>query len=322
MSEQSTRRRSHLVVHVPSDDDRPSPQLNRRVSVVEILSDESDNELNHASNDNDIEIVSETDLVPESDDIEITGLRVATPFQIPHQPAPSRRRRSPDSPNTRSTRRRTFRFGLPMPPAFTAEQRAIMLQMLGAQDLFGLPNDELSSSIMERLEREDDHMLDSKIENENIHNRKQLKAKQETAKNELEGYTNTVRKDVNLLCELCGITLGEGIPSDFEPNPFYDDHFLQHAEHWRLNAPWFCVRQCTDTDRDLSKRVFAAKCGHTFCGRCIKNIGNRPAGRQLKKQRELMSVVNPLISAPKNCPAVGCGVNFSKAKRTFTELFM
>lgn len=310
----------------------------RRRSVIEILSDDS------GPDEDDIEIISES--VPpvqvvsgdeDNDDIEITGHQQIAPAApiLPPLAAPTRRV-SPTRAERRNTRRRINRrendnamlfvdydrydsegMGLDNLSEIMLHQQRALFRMFHSFS----PPDQVSSAIMERLEREDENTLDRKIESENRHNRKLLLQKQYVAKDETIGYTNDVSPDTNLLCELCGVVLGEGIPDDFEPNPKYDDELPAHAKKFRVNAPWFCIRQCFDMDIQLSKRVFMAKCGHTFCGRCIKNIGNRPPGRRTKKKEEF-SILNPQISAPRKCPAAECGNNFNKSKRTFTELYL
>lgn len=198
------------------------------------------------------------------------------------------------------------------------EQQRALYEYFHEQDS---PN-EISSAIMARLEREDELALDRKIENEKIFNRKVLQKKRKEAKEKDNMHTTNITPEENLLCELCGVQLGEGIPETFKANPNLADNFEKYATEFEINAPWFCVRQILEVDRTLSKRVFAAKCGHVFCGRCIKNIGNRPPGRRTKKQDKEVSIDNPLISAPRKCPAEGCSHQFLRRKRAFTELFL
>lgn len=293
----------------------------RRRSVIEVLSDESGAE-------DDIQIIGES--VPpvlvgsgdDADDIEITGHQQLAPARVLRRTPPPPRRNTRRRPNPAGDALLFVDYGQPgtgldnLSEIMFQQQRALFRMFHSFS-----PPDEVSSAIMERLEREDESQLDRKIESENRHNRKLLLQKQYVAKDEAAGHTNDVAPGTNLLCELCGVVLGEGIPADFQPDPQYDDELQAHAARCHVNAPWFCVRQCFDTDIQLSKRVFMAKCGHAFCGRCIKNIGNRPPGRRMKKQ-EQFSILNPHISAPRKCPAAGCGSTFNKAKRTFTELYL
>lgn len=206
-----------------------------------------------------------------------------------------------------------------VPEMLLQQQRALfrMFHTYGASD-------GVSNTIMERLARDDEAALDRKIESENIHNRRVLQQKKEVAAAGAAGYTSDITQESNLGCELCGVVLGQGIPEGFKPDPRYDEKLAEHAGAFRVNAPWFCMRQCFEADVALLKRVFAAKCGHVFCGRCIKNIGNRGLGRVSKKTP--LSITNPQIYAPRKCPALDCGATFNRGKKTgkktFTELFL
>lgn len=175
----------------------------------------------------------------------------------------------------------------------------------------------MERSIMERIERENDRDLDGKMHQENIYNTKQLKSKKDIAAHEVHGYTNDIKPDVPLVCELCAVPLGTGIPEEFKPNLKYDANLEHYSRLYRVQAPWFCCKQILLTDIELSKRVFVAKCGHVYCGRCIKNIGNRPRNKRANKK---ITIDNPGLSCPRRCPAVECGQEF-RGKRTFTELY-
>ena len=86
-----------------------------------------------------------------------------------------------------------------------------------------------------------------------------------------------------MVCELCNIELGEGVPEDFQGDVRYDSKFQHYCQEYECTAPWFCIYPFTKVDIDLSKRAFISKCGHLFCGRCVKNIGNRP--KEKRKNR-------------------------------------
>ncbi|OBA24490.1 hypothetical protein METBIDRAFT_10625 [Metschnikowia bicuspidata var. bicuspidata NRRL YB-4993] len=352
MSERAqTKSPTPQVVEVESEDDLGSPvfpssnyDVLRQNNVIEVTSD--------ASGDEDVEIVAENSTHSNNDDVEITGHTTADPpmyeIEFPGGP-PSRPRsieptlsrptvgaRSLDTPFSRNVRRRPnprqnrnlyqarFYPRVQNPlwlsyddiPAFLAEhspQTRLFFQGQGDGDI--------SSAIMDRISREEENSLDRKMESENRHNRKVLEKKKGVACDELDGYTNDIAPDDNVMCELCGIVLGEGIPTDFEPDLKYDENLEVHASSSQVMAPWYCIRQCFSTDRELSKRVFAAKCGHVFCGRCIKNIGNRPPSKRGKNSNH-MTTLNPQISAPRKCPAEECGVAFNKSKKTFLEIFL
>lgn len=320
----------------------PNFPASRQNSVIEITSDVSDD---------DVEIVAENNTHAGGDDIEITGQsyidspisEIEYPGGPPSRPISRgsiRRRPISEGPRhstfARNVRRRpnprqqfyqaAFIHGAGSPllsyddiPAMLAEHQRHILQYFRSRD------GEISSAIMERISREEENSLDRKMESENKHNRKVLEKKKDVANGELDGYTNDISPEDNIMCELCGVVLGEGIPSDFEPNPKYDEDLEKHASISQVMAPWYCIRQCFSTDKELSKRVFAAKCGHVFCGRCIRNIGNRPAAKRGENSNEI-TILNPQISAPRKCPAEGCGITFNKGKKTktttFTEVFL
>lgn len=209
-------------------------------------------------------------------------------------------------------RRRPVRY-----PANTTFEQFELPFLLGAAGGDGDEATAMERSIMERIERENDRDLDGKLRLENVYNTKQLKAKQQIAAGELRGYTNSISGATPFTCELCGVQLGSGIPGDFSVSPKYDACLERYSRLYRVQAPWFCSRMILAADIDLSKRVFVAKCGHVYCGRCIKNIGNRPRNKRATKK---LTIDNPGIFAPKRCPAPQCNVEF-RGKRTFTELY-
>ena len=348
MSERTqTKSPSPPVVEVGSEDESltissiPASSALRQPSVIDVTSD--------ISEDEEVEIVAEHNNFPDADDVEITGhSHLDSPVyeieypggppsrSISREAPPARpipRHRSRNEPVTRNVRRRrnpphgrnfyqaSFAYdfsGSPLLshhdiPAMLAAHQHRLLHMLHS------PEGEVSAAIMDRINRAEEHTLDRKIESENKHNKNVLEKKKGISSAELDGYTNNIAEDDNLMCELCGVVLGEGIPADFEPDPKYDDALEQHASVSQVKAPWFCIRQCFSIDKDLSKRVFAAKCGHVFCGRCMKNIGNRLSVKGGKRSNDI-TILNPNIYAPRKCPAKECGVVFKKSK--FTELFL
>lgn len=188
----------------------------------------------------------------------------------------------------------------------------------GFNSLFDGENQQ-ERSIMNVIERDNERALDRKLQDENKYNRKALKEKKDQIKREVPGYTSDVKSDENVGCELCGITLGEGIPEDFKATSQYNLGLEKYIEQFNVRAPWFCFKTLTDVDKELSKRVFLSKCGHLYCGRCIKNIGNRPR-RRLRKEERVLTIENPDICSPVKCPSLGCAHTF-KGKRSFTELY-
>lgn len=182
---------------------------------------------------------------------------------------------------------------------------------------FGLP-DEVENGIMQRIERENESELDSRYQSAIAHNQKAIATKKEISKQELKGYTNDIKADSHLGCELCGTILGQGIPDEFVVDPKFDDYFEKYARELRVQSPWICVAQLTQADRDLLRRVFINQCGHVFCGRCVKNIGSR---RRSKRGSTRVSTPNmkPSYYAPASCPAVDCRKKFST--KSLTELY-
>ena len=188
---------------------------------------------------------------------------------------------------------------------------------------FGLQDDmsEAEQSIFQRIEEDNNRILDERVQRESDFNKKYLKEKQEAVQNEqLKGtHTNTIKASETFVCELCAIVLGEGAPDDFKSDPIYDENFSMYVKQYKAQAPWFCVHPFTQVDIDLSKRVFVAKCGHTFCGRCVKNIGNRPSRVAKKGNTNVLSVKNPDAYQPRVCPATECGKKFTA--KAFTEIY-
>lgn len=232
------------------------------------------------------------------------------PFHRPNFPRILRRRPNPAVNNATDG----YHFG------FQPFQFAFHGNGFGLDFGFGNADQGVSAHVLEAIRRSEERDMDKKLEKEDQINRKTLEKKQEAAKDSVEGYTSTISTEDNYVCELCAIVLGEGIPADFKPDLKYDDNIDEHASRLRTNAPWFCIRQCFETDIELLKRVFAAKCGHVFCGRCIKNIANR-APLKGRKKNEKSSILNPRVSSPHKCPVKDCGASFM-GKKTFTELYL
>lgn len=174
----------------------------------------------------------------------------------------------------------------------------------------------IEGSIMDRIERDNESVLDRRMKAEQAYNEKALQEKKASTREEVAGYANNIKPDENLMCELCGIILGEGIPEDFAPNPQFDANFSKYVEQFNISAPWFCIKNMDESERVLSKRLFAAKCGHVFCGRCVRNIASGERGK--RSQRKDATIENPVVSAPRKCP---CGRQF-RGKKSFVELYL
>lgn len=246
------------------------------------------------------------------------------PRRPPSRPAPNGWFSLTNALGARNVRMATRNRPLPTPNTDYLQIQDFILERLSGG--FGFAPEQMfqdqqtvENSIMERIERDNENALDARLESEKIFNRKALAEKQALAEQELKGYTNSITSTDNAQCEVCGVTLGEGIPDDFTPNPKYNDKLAHHASEFHVPAPWFCIKQLYDTDRVFSKRVFVARCGHLFCGRCIKNIVNRSPTR---KRSTAITIDNPLVLAPRRCPADQCTRTFTKGKRVFNELYL
>lgn len=136
-------------------------------------------------------------------------------------------------------------------------------------------------------------------------------------------YTTTLDPEEDYVCILCGVTLGEGLPEEFRGN-------IKHTKLEKLQeendvtAPYQALNLITDADRDLAKRIFISTCGHTYCGRCVKNISGVKAILKEKKNKFKKTdkdIDNPFIYAPSKCIAPGCNIGLV-AKRRFNEIFV
>ncbi|KAK6875425.1 E3 ubiquitin-protein ligase complex SLX5-SLX8 subunit SLX5 [Candida tropicalis] len=176
---------------------------------------------------------------------------------------------------------------------------------------------DIERHIMARIEEDTNQMLDSRIAREAGFNKKVVEDRKKRISSEKPNHTSTINKDDHLVCELCNIELGEGVPEDFQGDVRYDSKFQHYCQEYECTAPWFCIYPFTKVDIDLSKRAFISKCGHLFCGRCVKNIGNRP--KRKTKESKLISIKNPNIYAPAKCPEPDCAKRFTA--KSFTEIY-
>lgn len=136
-------------------------------------------------------------------------------------------------------------------------------------------------------------------------------------------FTTKIDTEEDYVCTLCGVTLGEGVPNDFKGN--VSNTLLPVLQEQNdVQAPYQAISMVTDADRDLSKRIFMSTCGHTYCGRCVKNISN--IGAVLKKMKPKPkstdnSIGNPYIYAPPKCVGPDCKVNL-RSRTRFWEVFI
>lgn len=112
-----------------------------------------------------------------------------------------------------------------------------------------------------------------------------------------EGYTRTIDPLKVYLCSWCETELNQGIPEKTKAN----------TEIWDAK-----YRGTSESDAELSKRVFFSPCSHVYCGWCVKRIITRPKGQKPKKDH---TYNNTVIAS---CCVAECKKPF-RAK--FTELF-
>lgn len=148
------------------------------------------------------------------------------------------------------------------------------------------------------------------------------------------GYSNSLKPEEVPVCVLCAVVMGSGIPTTFTGNQKNELERLQ-VETTAV-APYTALYAVSEVDRDLSRRVFVAKCGHAYCGRCYKNVGNWKARRDKEKEREgsgrlrkrpkgevpppEVRVEDLAVSYPAGCVAPGCSGRL-RVKNAMTELF-
>lgn len=201
-------------------------------------------------------------------------------------------------------------------PPNPVHQRMLELMFISDEDDPDYTDpDQIDNAIMNRIEQEAEDVLDRRLVSENLNNRKTLDEKKEAAHKTLEGYTTTISPEKELGCEVCGVILGLGIPLDFKVDHRYNKNIVNYIKHYRVLAPWFCQTQITQLDRDLSKRIFASKCGHAYCGRCVKNIGNKPKRTRLRE----ITITNPHVYAPIKCPGDECQRKLTP--KSFVEVY-
>jgi len=185
-------------------------------------------------------------------------------------------------------------------------------------------NGGVDQHIMNIIQQREDQEADKKrMVNENATNILQKQC-HEHAKSIKAPFTATIDPEEDYVCILCGVTLGEGIPSDFRGNVSKTQLPVLQEQN-DVPAPYQALNLITDVDRDLSKRIFMSTCGHTYCGRCVKNIssvrGTLRSKSKLKFKKNDNDIENPFIYAPLKCIGPNCGVGLG-AKKRFNEIFV
>lgn len=137
-------------------------------------------------------------------------------------------------------------------------------------------------------------------------------------------FTSTIKEDEDYVCPLCNVVLGEGIPELFVGNKQkLELSDLQSSNDCK--APYEAMNLVTDADRDLSKRVFVSTCGHTYCGRCVRNFSSVKShlknSKFVKKRKTENDIENPFVYAPSRCTVDGCNATMV-AKKRFHEVYL
>lgn len=154
-------------------------------------------------------------------------------------------------------------------------------------------------------------------------------------------YSNNLgEENQNDVCVLCGITLLQGIPADYNSEEKLNkrDEEIKDLVKEGFQSPWRAWEKFSNMELDLSKKVFFAPCGHMYCGRCVNNIMKyrsltaRQRKDELKKTKNGkgdlsrvsatgMDFENPGFSAPLKCVADECTKRFV-GKTPFNELYV
>lgn len=182
---------------------------------------------------------------------------------------------------------------------------------------------EIGQDIMAMLERRDNADFDARSK-KNQQATQLLETKiDEAAQQTSSPFTSSIDPDEEYVCVLCGVTLGLGLPEDFSGDKS-GSIFAQAQERYDVTAPYQVTKLITDVDRDLSKRIFFAGCGHTYCGRCVKNIANvreLTKAQKLKIKKTDQTIENPYVYAPARCVAENCNTTL-RGRKGFQEAFL
>lgn len=184
-------------------------------------------------------------------------------------------------------------------------------------------DEDLPANIMQLIEQRENAEFDKKqAMNLSATDKVQqdLKAKAAKVKNPL---STKIEPEEDYVCVLCGVTLGEGIPIDHQTTKS-GEPLAKLQEENDVQAPYQALSLITDADKDLSKRIFVSKCGHAYCGRCVKNISGIKEvlkGSKTKFKKTDKDISNPFLYAPLACVGSECKTKLS-GKTTFNELFL
>ncbi|CDR41018.1 CYFA0S06e00298g1_1 [Cyberlindnera fabianii] len=217
------------------------------------------------------------------------------------------------------------------PNRHQAERQGLTFEMLNDHFnhlLYGQQNadagDAIPPDVMAAIQASEERVINKKIEVNYEATKKVQSDIQDRINNIKEPYTCAISEDEEYACVLCGVTLGGGIPSDFAP-PKLTKPLAALQEKNDVQAPYEAMKLVTDVDRDLSKRIFSARCGHTYCGRCVKNISNvKGSMKEVRKKgikRTDNVIDNPFVYAPLKCVGGDCQQRLG-GRTAFFELFL
>jgi hypothetical protein len=183
--------------------------------------------------------------------------------------------------------------------------------------------DQVSQELLDMIQRREDAEFDRK-RSRNLDNTTSVQKEMDRRISLIkEPFTTKIDPEEEYVCCLCAVKLGEGLPQDFSGNKLRKP-LAALQEQDDVQAPYRAMDLITDADRDLSKRIFIAACGHTYCGRCVKNIsGVRAALKESKKKfrKAENDIKNPFIYAPGSCVGPGC-MKRLMGKKAFVEMFL
>lgn len=129
--------------------------------------------------------------------------------------------------------------------------------------------------------------------------------------NDDEDNSNNDDDEDMIVCNLCGVELGIGIPEEFT-GISKEDFALSFAElmdKYGSRCPYQSLGKPSELDRDLSKRTYVSNCSHLFCGRCWRRYLNARSLMKTKAGKSLnvkLGASHPDNFAPKVCPADNC----------------
>ncbi|KAH3678314.1 hypothetical protein WICMUC_001595 [Wickerhamomyces mucosus] len=185
-------------------------------------------------------------------------------------------------------------------------------------------DDRVGQDILNMIEQRESVEFDNKTK-KNLDSTKSLQNQiSDKAASIHDPFTTKIDTEEEYVCPLCGVTLGQGIPETFKGN-ILNEPLPKLQELHEVQAPYQACNLITEVDRDLSKRIFIAGCGHTYCGRCVKNITNVKETLQSKKLKMKKTdnlIENPYVYAPSKCVAPDCEHSLRIGKRRFNEVFL